>query len=154
MGDLRAAVEAACANADTDAGASALAAGEWAAVSREVVALAGRLTQACRRRGWEDPDLVRMARRELGAEHVRLAEALAEVAEPSGFLEAYGRRERLDRFGTATVVLELLGLYGRLPAITPLAAPTAARPGPVTGGHRMLGRIRALLAKAESTEFP
>jgi hypothetical protein len=154
VGDLRAAVEAACANADTDAGASALAAGEWAAVSREVVALAGRLTQACRRRGWEDPDLVRMARRELGAEHVRLAEALAEVAEPAGFLEAYGRRERLDRFGTATVVLELLGLYGRLPAITPLAAPTAAHPRPATGGHRMLGRIRALLAKAESTEFP
>jgi hypothetical protein len=152
---VKAAVEAACANADTDAGASALAAGEWAAVSREVVALAGRLTQACRRRGWEDPDLVRMARRELAAEHVRLAESLAgAVAEPDRFLEAYGRRERLDRFGTATVVLELLSLYGRLPAITPLAAPTADRPRPSTGGHRMLGRIRALLAKAESTEFP
>lgn len=158
VGDLRAAVEAACANADVDAGASALAAAPWPEVSREVVALAGRVAQACRRRGWEDPDLVRMARRELGAEHVRLAEALAEVsaevAEPDRFLEAYGRRERLDRFGTATVVLELLGLYGRLPAITPLAAPTPDRPRPATGGHRMLGRIRALLAKAESTEFP
>ena len=155
VGDLRAAVEAACANADVDAGASALAAAPWPEVSREVVALAGRLTQACRRRGWEDPDLVRMARRELAAEHVRLAEALAEaVAEPDRFMEAYGRRERLDRFGTATVVLELLSLYGRLPAITPLAAPTADRPRPSTGGHRMLGRIRALLAKAESTEYP
>jgi hypothetical protein len=157
VGDTRATVEAACRNADLDAGASALAAAPWPEVSREAVALAGRVARACRGRGWEDPDLVRMARRELGAEHVRLAEALAaeaaaEPAEPDRFLEAYGRRERLDRFGTATVVLELLRLYGRLPAITPPAAPGRAKP--VGGGHRMLGRIRALLAKAESTEFP
>lgn len=160
MGAVKALVEAACANPDLDAGASALAAGEWPEVSREVVALAGLVTAACRARGWEAPDLVRMARRELGAEHIRLAQSLAEaLAEgaqgaqaPGGFLEAYGRRERLDRFSTATVVLELLRLYGRLPAITPLVA--RAVPARPTGGHRMLGRIRALLAKAESTSFP
>lgn len=143
---------AAYAAPDTDAGASILAAaGDWAAAGREVAALADGLRRGCRARGWLDADLVRMARRELRPEHVRLAEALEAAGErPGELLAGFGRSERLDRFGTATVVLELLRLYGRLPAITPLAAPVrSGRPA-----HRMLGRVRALLAKAESTAFP
>jgi hypothetical protein len=155
VGDTKAVVETAYRDPDLDAGASMLAATDWQQAGPEVVALAGRVVADCRRRGWEPPDLIRMARRELRPEHVSLAESLlvdTSTEPPGELLAAYGRRERLDRFSTATAVLELLRLYGRLPAITPLAAPPpSGRPGKP---HRMLARIRALLAKAESTAFP
>ena len=89
------------------------------------------------------------------------------------FLTGVAERERADRFAVATLLLELHRLLGRLPALTSLGPPpgAAARTGarrtgaqrngaipaftPKTGNEpRMLGRIRALLAKAESTEFP
>ncbi len=139
-----------------DAGASAMAAAEagWDEVGRAVVTAVGRLLRGCRTRGWEDADLLRMVRRELRPEHVRLAGRLTADAggDPAGLLAAYGAAERLDRFTVATAVLELVRLLGRLPGITPPAAPAGAAPGGT--GHPMLRRIRALLAKAESTAFP
>ncbi|MDX3094383.1 DUF2786 domain-containing protein [Streptomyces sp. ME19-03-3] len=140
-----------------DAGASALAAeAGWDEVGRAVVTAFGGLLRGCRARGWEDADLLRMARRELRPEHVRLAGRLAVDGEgdagPAGVLAAYGAAERLDRFAVATVVLELVRLLGRLPGITAPAASAPAASG--TAGHPMLRRIRALLAKAESTAFP
>lgn len=90
------------------------------------------------------------------------------------FLAGVAERERADRFTVATLLLELYRLVGRLPPLTPLGPPPGAAPrsgaagataGAGTGSRpafvqktgsepRMLGRIRALLAKAESTEFP
>jgi hypothetical protein len=83
------------------------------------------------------------------------------------YLAELARRDGLTRFETAGHVLETLRLLARLPGITPLDAEAAdlGRPGPSsgtggaggsggTGEPRMLARIRALLAKAESTEFP
>ncbi|GAA2978172.1 DUF2786 domain-containing protein [Kitasatospora sp. NPDC006786] len=75
------------------------------------------------------------------------------------YLGAFAHRHRLDRFALATAVLELLRTWGRLPPIAPVGpAPGQAVRGrhsaPVTGEPRMLARIRALLAKAESTEYP
>ncbi|MFJ4185747.1 DUF2786 domain-containing protein [Kitasatospora sp. NPDC089509] len=76
------------------------------------------------------------------------------------YLGAFAHRHRLDRFALATAVLELLRSWGRLPPIAPVGpapgqAVRAERPAvPVTGEPRMLARIRALLAKAESTEYP
>ncbi|MUT92120.1 DUF2786 domain-containing protein, partial [Streptomyces sp. Z38] len=64
---------------------------------------------------------------------------------------------RGDRFSYATAVLELYRLLLRLPALEPLDQAAGASP---SGGRerkpesRMLGRIRALLAKAEATGFP
>ncbi|WP_448321428.1 DUF2786 domain-containing protein [Streptomyces sp. CO7] len=65
---------------------------------------------------------------------------------------------REDRFTRATVVLELYRLLLRLPALEPVVEP---RPRPAAGeagraepASRMLGRIRALLAKAEATGYP
>jgi hypothetical protein len=74
------------------------------------------------------------------------------------FLTKIGVRESGGRFDTATRVLELLRMLSRLPVIAPAGPPPGvrrpARKGaPAHGDHRMLGRIRALLAKAESTEF-
>ncbi|RGD60143.1 DUF2786 domain-containing protein [Kitasatospora xanthocidica] len=75
------------------------------------------------------------------------------------YLGAFADRHRLDRFALATTALELLRTWGRLPPIAPVgpAPGQAVRPqhsGPVSGEPRMLARIRALLAKAESTEYP
>ncbi|MFE2410635.1 DUF2786 domain-containing protein [Kitasatospora sp. NPDC059408] len=78
-----------------------------------------------------------------------------------GYLTAFAQRHRLDRFALATAALELIRTWGRLPPIAPVgpapgSAPASARgaAGPVPGEPRMLARIRALLAKAESTEYP
>jgi hypothetical protein len=79
------------------------------------------------------------------------------------FLPGYATREKLDRLATATCALEVLRVVGWLPQITPVGPPPGAvgghrRPRDQEGGSgeepRMLGRIRALLAKAESTAFP
>ncbi|WP_461030856.1 DUF2786 domain-containing protein, partial [Streptomyces sparsus] len=73
------------------------------------------------------------------------------------YAEALARRESADRFALATSVLELLRLLLALPPVEPVgpvpgdAAHTAA---PVAGEPRMLTRIRALLAKAEATDYP
>ncbi|MEU4090890.1 DUF2786 domain-containing protein [Streptomyces sp. NPDC026673] len=140
-----------------DTGASAMGAAEagWEEVSRAVAAATGGVLRGCRARGWEDADLLRMARRELRPEHVRLAGLLTEAgsADAGGLLSSYGAAERLDRFAVATAVLELVRLLGRLPRITPPSAPGPV-PAPSGAGHPMLRRIRALLAKAESTLFP
>jgi hypothetical protein len=127
------------AEAAIDTAASVLAA---SGAGREAAAsLADRVLRGCRDRGWLPADLVRMARRELGAGHVRLAEDLASgrpLVAPFGF-------------EPAVRVLELLRLLGRLPGIAPIAVPARDATAP---GHPMLVRVRALLAKAESTTFP
>jgi Protein of unknown function (DUF2786) len=75
----------------------------------------------------------------------------ARAGAPDTGIAGFARRERLDRFSAATVLVELLCLYGRLPRLAVLA-PSAAAPD--RGGSKVLGRVRALLAKAESTGFP
>jgi len=60
-------------------------------------------------------------------------------------------RERTDRLGAVLVVIEVLALLAWLPALPKLRAAARTRTG-VDG--RMLERVRALLAKAESTTFP
>jgi len=86
-------------------------------------------------------------------------------ADPGGYLDAVGEREGLDRVGVARCVLELLRLLARLPEIPPVGPmPGQSRPG--RDGHRtagpveaapaeprILARIRALLAQAESTSY-
>ena len=78
------------------------------------------------------------------------------------YLDAAGERAGLDLLGTIGCALELLRLLGRLPRIEPVGPPPGSgrqrarrQPDPRTAPEpRMLTRIRALLAKAESTEFP
>lgn len=132
-----------------DGAASVLAAG-GAGWEDAVGAVAGRVLRESAARGWQPADLVRMAGRELTVRHERLAVRMGDGDGP--FLGDFARAERLDRFTAATTAVELLCLYARLPRLTPLApaAPTA----PARGESKMLARIRALLAKAESTGFP
>lgn len=132
------------------------------------------------RNGWQPADVIRMVGREHGARHVRLAtDAIA--AEMRGYapatvderwldqlaaLEArvWWRqddeylREDGDRLGMVTRVLQLIVLLAALPRIERLCPPPGgarrtARPAGRAVDERMLARVRALLAKAESTEF-
>ncbi|MEE4423636.1 DUF2786 domain-containing protein [Streptomyces sp. DSM 41528] len=78
-----------------------------------------------------------------------------------GYLDALARRGRTSRFEAAYAVLAALRLLARLPRITPLppppppSAPPAGSPAGTarTAASRALGRIRALLAKAEATTY-
>lgn len=125
-------------------------------------------------RGWQPADVVRLVQRDLGDGPVRLVAELiateaaryervaprwgAQLAETAEGLEAArrGAAPPADRFSAATTALELYRLLVRLPAIeavgpvpgTPVHLPAA------DGEPRMLARIRALLAKAEGTDFP
>ncbi|MEU3451836.1 DUF2786 domain-containing protein [Streptomyces thermolilacinus] len=117
-------------------------------------------------RGWQPADVARLVRRDLEPHHVRLVSALL-AAESAGYAHLPPRwRDQLaaldaepwraDRFSYATAVLELYRLLARLPALEPVAPPPGAAPltAPVEGEPRMLARIRALLAKAEATDYP
>ncbi|WP_235031976.1 DUF2786 domain-containing protein [Actinacidiphila yanglinensis] len=93
-----------------------------------------------------------MAGRELGEPSHRMARALA-AAPGRKSLGRFVDGERLDRFSAAHTFVELLCLYAALPTITAPTLPPPARPAEGVGG-KALARIRALLAKAESTGFP
>jgi hypothetical protein len=81
----------------------------------------------------------------------------------AGYLDAFGGRHRLDRITVLDTVLALLAVLATLPAIEVLIPPPGAAPsgggrggpaGPGTVDARLLDRVRALLAKAESTAYP
>jgi hypothetical protein len=75
------------------------------------------------------------------------------------YLHARGEREGLDVLGMLTAAVEVLRVIGWLPELPPVGPPPgsqpSARPGTarVEDEPRVLHKIRALLAKAESTEY-
>ncbi|MER5310011.1 DUF2786 domain-containing protein [Streptomyces sp. NPDC002773] len=117
-------------------------------------------------RGWQPADLVRLARRDLSDEHLRVLTGLIRSeTERYGTLPRRWRTQldeldatpgrRADRFSYATTVLELYRLLVRLPRLDAVGpVPGEALPPAVAGEPRMLSRIRALLAKAEATGYP
>lgn len=75
------------------------------------------------------------------------------------YVTDWGERQGVDRAGVITTVIEVVGLLTMLPPLEPVGPmPGAAVPAAVTPpadlDQRMLARVRALLAKAESTDFP
>ena len=97
------------------------------------------------------------------AAQLRVLEATVWWDREDHYVRMWGEREAVDRsavIGCALDVLCLLDTLPEIPKLLPL--PGAARPGnretAVRGGRpgeqRMLDRVRALLAKAESTTFP
>ncbi|MEU1476234.1 DUF2786 domain-containing protein [Streptomyces sp. NPDC005760] len=156
-----------------DTGASLLAADP--ATDAELARRGAEFVAQAWRRGWQPADVVRIVRRELEDTHVQLATALIRAQAPNdrprghrwaaqlAQLEQPDENSlRADRFTHVTAVLELYRLLLRLPALEPLEDPRREHRGHggyrERGGHkgddRMLGRIRALLAKAEATGFP
>ncbi|WP_435859334.1 DUF2786 domain-containing protein [Streptomyces tanashiensis] len=117
-------------------------------------------------RGWQPADLLRMARRDLADEHVRLVSDLIRT-ETAGYGRLPHRWQAqidalddtaarpTDRFSRATTVLELYRLLVRLPRLDAVGpVPGETLPPAAAGEPRMLTRIRALLAKAEATGYP
>ncbi|MEV5406609.1 DUF2786 domain-containing protein [Streptomyces albidoflavus] len=167
-------------DAALDTGASLLAAADPDEAGRELLLRGEEYVRRAWERGWLPADLDREARRqELGpAARTALAElTAAELARYGNGLTPLWRRQLdalaapawagtggRDRFARATAVLQALRLLLRLPALEPLGPPPGGRPAgaaapPRTPGgeapeDRMLGRIRALLAKAEATGYP
>ncbi|WP_439940097.1 DUF2786 domain-containing protein [Streptomyces sp. BBFR115] len=146
-----------------DAGASMLAADP--AADAELARRGEEFVAAAWQRGWQPGDLVRFVRRELGEVHVRIAAALVRAQAPHD--RPRGRRWAAqlaeltteeapagDRFSYATAVLELYRLLLRLPTLETLDDLAAPGAPAAKGDARLLGRIRALLAKAEATGFP
>lgn len=165
-------------DAGLDAGASVLVAeGErWAGVGQALLARGEEFVRQAWERGWRPADVLRLVRRELEQPHRRIAEDLiaaearryarlperwteAEVwwGDDTRYGERLAEREHTDRFSLAGAVLEVFRLLIRLPSIEPVG-PLPGDPSDVLEhAHiepRMLGRIRALLAKAEATTFP
>ncbi|WP_213455420.1 DUF2786 domain-containing protein [Rhizomonospora bruguierae] len=75
------------------------------------------------------------------------------------YVTVWGERQGLDRVGVITTMIETLHLLATLPPIEPVGpmpgtATSAAVTPPADVDQRMLDRVRALLAKAESTDFP
>ncbi|MEU5883406.1 DUF2786 domain-containing protein [Spirillospora sp. NPDC047279] len=78
------------------------------------------------------------------------------------FFQARCGREDTDRLTVLTSALEVLRLLGTLPRLARIGPPPGAAPNGRAEttqrareiDQRMLGKVRALLAKAESTEFP
>ncbi|KLJ03859.1 DUF2786 domain-containing protein [Streptomyces sp. KE1] len=168
-------------DAALDTGASLLAAAVPDEAGRELLLRGEEYVRRAWERGWLPADLDREARRQQldPAARTALAElTAAELARYGNGLTPLWRRQLdalaapawagtggRDRFARATAVLQALRLLLRLPALEPLGPPpgghpsgTAAAPPRTPGGaapeDRMLGRIRALLAKAEATGYP
>ncbi|MEW2412658.1 DUF2786 domain-containing protein [Streptomyces sp. NPDC046866] len=167
-------------DAGLDAGASLLAAdgAAWGGVARELLARGEAYVRQAWERGWQPADVQRLVRRDLDERHVRLfADLVAGEArryatlperwsdarvwwgeDDAAYGERLAQRERANRFALATAVLELFRLLIRLPGIEPVG-PVPGDPAADVLRHahiepRMLGRIRALLAKAEATTYP
>ncbi|MFG2481236.1 DUF2786 domain-containing protein [Streptomyces virginiae] len=166
-------------DAGLDTGASLLVADQagWPAVGRELLARGEAYVRQGWERGWQPADVLRLVRRDLDERHLRItgdliaaeARRYARLPERWGagevwwggdekYADRLAQRERADRFTLATVFLEVLRLLIRLPSIEPVG-PLPGDPVDALAEHahiepRMLGRIRALLAKAEATTYP
>ncbi|MFJ2949175.1 DUF2786 domain-containing protein [Streptomyces sp. NPDC087226] len=147
-----------------DTGASLLAADP--AADAELARRGEEFVATAWQRGWQPADVVRIVRRELDDIHVRLVTALILARAPRDDRPRGPRWQaqldeleaddvpRGDRFSYSSAVLELYRLLLRLPALEPLDETAAPDPRDRRPESRMLGRIRALLAKAEATGFP
>ncbi len=130
-------------------------------------------------RGWQPADVVRVVERRLGASHARVVAAAA-VAEarryPPSTVDSHWRSQLDELAGEATSCpngrrggdppsreaevrrdVETLSALLHLPELPRLCAPPGEATGAPTAASstdaRILGRVRALLAKAESTTF-
>ena len=153
---------------------SLLAKGSPVAATHVVRVLDGWLADvvaAVVRGGWTPSDLGEIVRRRLGPQHLpALAALLAdEAARHRADLVSPAWREDLERLGSGAaadlrtsegleLVFGLTGLLSMLPPVTevlppPGSARAAAHSQMASVDSRQLSRVRALLAKAESTEY-
>ncbi|MFE3454322.1 DUF2786 domain-containing protein [Nonomuraea sp. NPDC059194] len=146
----------------------------WArTVDRELIGMLTRLLATLWRNGWQPADVVRLVGRRRDKSHAAMVTELIalelRVYAPATLLErwtpyleattgdplATPREPRLLTLTRALELLQTLTAFPRLERLGPIPgqarrAPTAPRP---TADGKTLTRVRALLAKAESTPF-
>jgi hypothetical protein len=119
-------------------------------------------------RGWTPADIAYVVGRELGAEHrgcvveavladARRRAARDEPVHPRWRGQVDALADELQRVRPLALRLATLAFTERLAAIPPTLPPPGAAVDPAAAAGldpRILDRVRALLAKAESTEFP
>ncbi|GAA1589659.1 DUF2786 domain-containing protein [Kribbella hippodromi] len=156
---------------------------DQAQVDRCVRDFLNELVRTAWERGWTPADLVRHGRRTLdpggeplllaaiSSEHVkyrvatidpRWLDQLDEFGVPQPFAElsltAWAAAARVGRFLTLHHALFVAGFLQTLPVLARLVplpgAPVRREQPAIPANGKMLARIRALLAKAEATEFP
>ncbi len=114
--------------------------GGQALVDRALAFALVRAKETARARGWAPGEVRRVVQRQLSARHARLVGAE---------LGSWAAAEGVGRAEAVASAIEVLSWLMRLPPL-----PTApARPRAASTDARHLERIRALLAKAESTTF-
>lgn len=115
---------------------------EGAALDRELDAVLAEAVRTVRGRNWDTADAVRQAERRLGTAEARYLEDVMRG----------GHRPKAASVAVLACAIEVLALLLSLPVLPKLqATPPRTRAG---GDPKMLERVRALLAKAESTTFP
>ena len=170
---------AALADIEADPGSAALRAAELLRpdayvppdVARQALnGLLAELTTGVVAHGWRPSDLVQIVTRRLGEARVAVVLALleAETARHPSERVAQSWRDELSAAGlavaadlrdvrTVQAALELALCLATLPPVAVLLPPPgAAAPGghdAAAGDPKLLAKVRALLAKAESTEF-
>jgi hypothetical protein len=129
------------------------------------------LTVAVLQHGWTPSDLGEVTRRRLTTRHMPLIAMLVreETQRHPAATVSPAWQDELDGLGECSAVdltavtvvaqaLELMCLFSQLPPLAQSTPPPGSPPGTFRIGegaeHRMLAKVRALLAKAESTEFP
>ncbi|XVU27044.1 DUF2786 domain-containing protein [Actinoplanes sp. CA-054009] len=140
--------------------------------------------QRCWGRGWQPAELTRCARRDHSARHAKLtgdaiaAETRAHAAATTDhrwraqiadlgatvwwkhddlYLTEWAESEGITRLTAIVTAVEALCLLESLPPIEQIIPPPGAPSAPAGAAdldQRTLSRVRALLAKAESTDFP
>jgi hypothetical protein len=123
-----------------------------ALVDAVVVRYMRRDVAAAGERGWERATLGRYVRRRLGKAHGRVLDLLDD-ATGDAFIDNVARRLRIGRAYALHHVIEILAFVSSLPPLPKLRSAERRRGGSLVDG-RILQRVRALLAKAESTTFP
>ncbi|MCC6433628.1 MAG: DUF2786 domain-containing protein [Acidimicrobiales bacterium] len=121
------------------------------AVSREL----DEALRSLRGRGWEPAEVIHVAQLEGEARVRRLASAMVQAGDDrEAALIAWRGGERLEVGDAVELALHLALAWRRLPALEPLEPLGAPVAGEATATPKLLGTIRGLLAKAESTPYP
>jgi hypothetical protein len=167
--------------ADYEAGLDALTVAPAEAVDPVLTAIVREAVAALVQAGWQPAELHRVVARRgdpvqahlvddaLAAYTGRFRTAdprwLAQIddlgarvwwSEDGAYLREAAGRRRTDRVTLLDAVLALAGTLRELPPIEMLLPPPGSAPAAVPGrtDPRLLDRVRALLAKAEATDFP
>jgi len=134
-------------------------------VAAELDAVLGQAAQTAWSRNWDAVEVARQTGRRLGDRHARYVSDVVERhvggsrwwVSGQPHLTQWAAREGLSPMDALACALEVLGFLMRLPTLPRLGGPSSEparrsrRPGQ---DGRILEKVRALLAKAESTTFP